>query len=321
MTNQRGFTLIEVMIVLVIMATLSVLSSQSIQQAIRNKIKLQTQVQDMSEVRDALKVMERDVNLAYHYSDLETELKDMIKKKRTELSKSGATQKTQPGGITTSTTTTWPGTVPPAQYNPNDPNDPLNKTYPDRIDPVTHFIGHEQEVYFPTLNASRLSEGMQQADFVKVGYLLQSCKRPGQETSSKSCLVRKSSGIVDGDIKKQEDGVVLLTDVSEFKLRYFGKGKQDWTTDWDSFQGEGLAKNRFPDAVEISLTVEKGETDKKKKISMQLVVPIRFPNNFAQDAANTAAQQKAQGTQQNQFPGAGGGYTPNAPGAGGGGGN
>jgi prepilin-type N-terminal cleavage/methylation domain-containing protein len=291
MKTSRGFTLLEVMIVLVIMATLSVLSSQSIQQAIRNKIKLQTQVQDMSEVRDSLKVMERDINLAFHYSDLETELKEVIKKKRMELSK--GTPSTLAGGITT-TTTTQPGTIPPAAYNPNDPNDPLNKTSPDRIDPTTHFIGHENEIFFPTLNTSRLTEDLQQADFIKVGYLLQSCKKPGQETSSKSCLVRKTSNVVDGDITKQEDGVILLTDVSEFKLRYFGKGKQDWVNDWNTVQGDGIAKNRFPDAVEISLTVEKGQTEKKKKISMQIVVPIRFANNYAQDQANNQAAQKAQ---------------------------
>jgi prepilin-type N-terminal cleavage/methylation domain-containing protein len=291
MKTSRGFTLLEVMIVLVIMATLSVLSSQSIQQAIRNKIKLQTQVQDMSEVRDSLKVMERDINLAFHYSDLETELKEIIKKKRMELSK--GTPSTLAGGITT-TTTTQPGTIPPAAYNPNDPNDPLNKTSIDRIDPTTHFIGHENEIFFPTLNTSRLTEDLQQADFIKVGYLLQSCKKPGQETSSKSCLVRKTSNVVDGDITKQEDGVILLTDVSEFKLRYFGKGKQDWVNDWNTVQGDGIAKNRFPDAVEISLTVEKGQTEKKKKISMQIVVPIRFANNYAQDQANNQAAQKAQ---------------------------
>ena len=149
-------------------------------------------------------------------------------------------------------------------------------------------------MYFPTLNTSRLTEDLQQADFVKVGYLLQSCRKPGQDKSSKSCLVRKTANVVEGDILKQDEGVVLLTDVSEFKLRYFGKGKQDWTNDWNTVQGDGIAKNRFPDAVEISLTVEKGETDKKKKISMQIVVPIRFPNNYAQDAANNQAQQRNQ---------------------------
>jgi prepilin-type N-terminal cleavage/methylation domain-containing protein len=313
MSKSRGFTLLEVLIVLVIMATLSVLSSQSIQQAIKNKIKLQTQIQDMSEVRDSLKVIERDVNLAFHYSDLETELLDMIKKKRTELAKTTAT----PVSGATPPPAGQPA-APTAAYNPNDPNDPLNKQAMDRIDPTTQFIGHENEMYFATLNSSRMNEGVQQADFIKVGYLLQSCKKPGQETSSKSCLVRKSSNLVEGDVTKQEDGVILLTDVSEFKLRYFGKGHQDWISDWDSVNGDGGAKGRFPDAVEISLAVEKGESDKKKKISMQIVVPIRFANNIYQDNLNAEAQQKAQNP--NGLPGnpAGLPTAPTAPKGGGG---
>lgn len=132
---------------------------------------------------------------------------------------------------------------------------------------------------------------------MKVAYLLESCRKPGETSSSGKCLVRKSSNIVEGDITKQGDAIPLLTDVTEFKLRYFGKGRQDWVNEWDSVQGDAISKNRFPDAVEISLTVEKAENgqDKKKKVSMQIVVPIRFPNNFAQDAANAKAQSQTNG--------------------------
>ncbi|MEZ0391520.1 MAG: type II secretion system protein GspJ [Pseudobdellovibrionaceae bacterium] len=302
MKASRGFTLLEMMIVLVIMATLSVLSSQALQQAIKNKAKLQQQTDDLSQVRDTLKVMERDINLAFHYTDLEMELREVIKKKRTEISKT--------------TTTTQPGTAPPPPggtaapiYNPNDPNDPLNLKSENRIDPTTHFVGQDNKMYFVTLNASRLAEGSRQADFLKVGYELQSCRRPGSEQASNSCLVRKTSEIVEGDVTKISEGVALLTDVTEFKLRYFGKGKQDWISDWNSTQGDGGTKDRYPDAVEISLTVEKGASDKKKKISMQLIVPIRFANNIAADEAKAKAER-----QQNQ------GFLPGAtvPGSGGG---
>jgi hypothetical protein len=156
-------------------------------------------------------------------------------------------------------------------------------------------VGHENEMFFATLNSSRLNEGNQQADFVKVGYLLQPCHKPGESGTSGNCLVRKSSRVVEGDITKQDEGVALLTDVTEFKLRYFGKGKQDWVNDWDTAQGDGVTKGRFPQAVEISLTVEKGEGDKKKKISMQIVAQIRFPNNTAQDNANAQAQEQLNG--------------------------
>lgn len=282
--NSRGFTLIEVMIVLVIMSTLVVLSSQNIQQGIKNKIKLQSQVDDMAQVRDALKVMERDINLAFHYSDLETELKAIVKKKRDELCK--VTTTTQPGTVSS------PGTNPQAKpgCNPNDPTDPLNKKSESRVDPSTHLLGKENEIYFPTMNTSRLNEGVAQADFIKVGYQIQSCKKPGQEKESGNCLVRRSSHLVEGDISKGGENVVLLENVTEFKLRYFGKGRQDWNTEWDSLKGDGIAKNRFPDAVEVSLKIEKGDTDQKKKISMQIVVPIRFNNNTYQDAQNNAGR-------------------------------
>jgi len=278
--NQKGFTLLEIMIVMTILATITVVSSKSMQEAIKNKIKLQNNIDDMSAVRDSLKLMERDLNLAFHYTDLEIELKDAIKKRRSN-----------------NKTTQQPGGPPPAQgqasvqtavYNPNDPNDPLNKKAQDRIDPTTQFDGKEDKLFFPTLNTSRMREDIRQANFIKVGYALQSCKKPDGSDSS-SCLVRKTNSIVDGDNTKVENGEVILPDVTEFKLRYIGKGMQEWVSEWSSEKGDGIRKGRFPDAVEISLKVERGPKDKKKKISMQIVAAIRFPNN-------TLSESKANGS-------------------------
>jgi hypothetical protein len=72
-----------------------------------------------------------------------------------------------------------------------------------------------------------------------------------------------------------------------------------------------VTKNRFPDSVEVSLTVERGkEGEKKKKISMQLVIPIRFPNNQRQDDLAAASRAAAAGQT------GGGGFTPPPPGGG-----
>jgi prepilin-type N-terminal cleavage/methylation domain-containing protein len=301
--KKNGFTLLEVLIVLTIMSVLTLLSTQNIQQAIKAKLKIQTMVDDFSQVRDSLKVIERDINLAFHYTDLELEMKELLKKKRQELCKpaAAASQPAQPG--------VTPVTLP--CYNPQDPSDPLNALTPNRLDPETHFVGKDNELYFATENASRLTENVKQADFIKVAYLVQSCKKPGGDGASTNCLVRRSSNIVEGDITKGGENVVLLPDVTEFKLRYFGKGKQDWVSDWNSKQGDGVTKNRFPDSVEVSLTVERGkEGEKKKKISMQLVIPIRFPNNQRQDDLAAASRAAAAGQT------GGGGFTPPPPGGG-----
>ena len=134
MKSNSGFTLIEVMLVLVILAGLTVLSSQTMQQAIRNKIKLQNQLDEVSQVRDALKIMEKDINLAFHYRDVQDELRAAIKKRRTEIAKELA-------GPGSPTTTTMPGTL---SLDPlNDPNDPLNQPTPNKVSPQTQFIGSD----------------------------------------------------------------------------------------------------------------------------------------------------------------------------------
>lgn len=285
MRNSRGFTLLEVMIVLTILATLTVLSSQNIQQAIRTKMKIQEQLDDNSQVRDSLKIIERDINLAFHYRDIEKEMRTLIKKKRDEQKK-GATTTTQPG---------FPGAPPPPPSLP-DPNDPLSKEPQNRADPTTQFIGKESELTFPTLNSGRISESQTQADFIAVGYSIKPCRKPGSNSvGDKDCLIRRVLQVVEGDITKNGEDIVLLEDVSEFKLRYFGKGKADWISQWDSVAGDPTVKNKFPDAVEVSLTVEKVKDSKKKKISMQLVIPIRFPNNAPpNDGANQPGAQQGQ---------------------------
>lgn len=246
--NSSGFTLIEVLIVVAILATLTLLSGQSIQQALKSKVKIQNQIDEVSQVRDALKIIERDINLAYHYRDFETEMLKLVRGQGP-------------------TTTTLPGTPP----IPPDPSDPLNQPKPNRIDPTTQFVGKADSLYFATMNASRLSAEAAQADFVKVGYYLENCRKPGSDQPSTQCLIRRESILVEGDVTKGGRPVVLLNGIKEFSLRYLGEGKQDWVEDWSTVQNDGATKDRFPEAVEVSLSVD--------KISMQMVIPVRFPNN------------------------------------------
>lgn len=254
MKNQRGFTMIELMITVTILATLTMLTAQAISQAIRAKVKLQGQIDDVSRMRDAVRLLERDINLAYHYRDIEKELEELLKKKNT------------------------PTTAPPITPINLEP-EAESREVP-RRDPETHFIGNEESFNTVTMNNARTVRNTRQADFVEIGYTLKDCKNLRDDSSSSKCLWRRSTPYVDLDVEKGGDEVVLLEHVSEFKLRYIGKGKQDWTSDWRTdAQGDGATKGKFPQAVEISLTVEKKEKGKSKKYSMQVIAPVHFPNN------------------------------------------
>ncbi|MNL43734.1 Pseudopilin GspJ [compost metagenome] len=108
---------------------------------------------------------------------------------------------------------------------------------------------------------------------------------------------RRSSPYVDLDVTKGGDEVVLLENLTEFKLRYIGKGKQDWVNEWKTDQsGDGATKGRFPTAVEVSVKIEKDDGKGKKKYSMQLIIPIHFPNN-PEETSNNGSSQQQQGQQ------------------------
>jgi prepilin-type N-terminal cleavage/methylation domain-containing protein len=270
MRRQSGFTFLEMLIVLTIMAVLTVASNTSIQNALRAKLKLQEQLDDMSQVRDALRVVERDINLAFHYRDLETEFKQMVQQ---QAANQGGKNNPNPNPDPNAPQPPPPPTMAPGLAKWLQPD-------PGRKDPVTHFIGSSDELYFPTMNAGRIAEDVPQADFIKVGYYLSSCSKIDSKTANNGkCLMRRSGNLVEGDITKGGESVVLAENITEFKLRYIGKGKQDWVSDWSTKGGDAVTRDNFPDAVEVSVTITKGNEKKQKKISMQIVAGVHFPNN------------------------------------------
>lgn len=264
MKKQKGFTLLELIIVLSILSFMTINIAVNLRNAFRARTKIQSQLESMSKVRDALRIIEKDLNLSFHYLDLEEELRAAIKKLQSPLGAGGVPPPPPP-----------PGFAPPPQI-PQDPKEIERQQ--NRVDPVTHFIGKDDELFFATLNSNRLEANLQQADFIKVGYFVKACQPPGRENSTE-CLFRKQSNIVEGDLEKGGEDVFLLGDVTEFELRYFGRGKQEWSKDWNSKQGDAVTKNNFPQAVEITLTTESEFEGKKRKVSMQVVAGIRFPNN------------------------------------------
>ena len=288
MKNQRGFTLIEVMITITILGTMTVLVAQAIQQSIKTKAKLSNQIDDVSHMRDAVRLIERDINLTYHYRDIEKEMLTLIKKQNQSQ---GQQQQGQQG---------YPQTGQVQQSS--DPFAGVQREAP-RKDPETQWIGTNESLNFVTMNNARTVRNTSQADVVEVGYALKECRslRPGNESSK--CVWRRSSPYVDLDVTKGGDEVVLLENVTEFKFRYLGKGKQDWVNDWRTdAQGDGATKGKFPQAVELSVTVERKDSGKAKKYSMQLVIPLHFPNNPEDSNAQQGSQNTSQQQQQQTNP-------------------
>jgi hypothetical protein len=148
-----------------------------------------------------------------------------------------------------------------------------------REDPVTNFIGTEDKISFVTGNAGRTTANSLQADFVEVGYALKDCKNLTDQTKTSKCLWRRIQSIVDDKVDEGGTESVLLENVSEFKLRYFGEGKQDFVSNWRTTDNDGATKGRYPEVVEVTLSIVREIDKKKRTYLMQFKVPIHFPNN------------------------------------------
>lgn len=269
--DQSGFTLIEVMVAMAILAALSLLTAQTLKSTIDSRSKIQADIARESSVYDALRIMESDVEAAFHFRDINI---TMINELATEKP---ATPTPPQSGAANSPTPT-----PPTQ--PADPNqaaqpNPFGTPRPTPAQ-VTGFVGDAESMYFTVSNHLRTMKDAKESDQAKVGYFLKTCRsRTGKHEPSK-CLVRGLSTTLDEDVTKVDSETVLLENVEEFKLRYLGPGHEDYVEQWKTGQnGDDTTRDNFPYAVEISLRVFNKNVKGEKRFGATVLAPIRFPNN------------------------------------------
>ena len=273
--TKNAFSLLEVILAISILSTLTILSAQVMSRALKARTKIQAEVDDVSALRDAMRMIKTDLNMAYHHLDIEKEILDQASKSNGPLR---------------------PGT-PPAS---------APKRITKRYDPTTNFIGTDTEVNFVTMNGARMISNTIQADFIEVGYALKSCNNISTQQSSQ-CLYRRTQNILDEDVKTGGVDMVMLENVSEFKLRYIGESKEDWVNSWNSTSSssDGGTMYKFPDSVEVTLSIEREIEKKQKTYSMLFVIPIHFPNN-AEKSASSGASGSSGGSSGSSSGGSGG---------------
>jgi prepilin-type N-terminal cleavage/methylation domain-containing protein len=273
--NRRGFTLLEVVIAMMILAFLSLFTVQSIQQALKTKNKVQKEIDKTSTLRDALRIMERDINMAFNYRDINIELYNLTQTERRKRAK------TPPKGSDKTTTTPPGGATTPPPTVPDDAT--LNEKYKLKTEKIyTQFIGESASLDFTSLSNIRLTEDAKISSQAEIGYKLKSCRRRSTQEQSSQCLWRRVSNYLHDDITKFGEETVLLENVTEFKLRYLGPGKEEeWVDSWITTErGDDSTRNKFPYAVEVTIAIKDPTPEAKDKtLRMTMVAAIRNPNN------------------------------------------
>ncbi len=287
--GERGFTLIEIMIAMAILAVISILSAQTMRAGINDRETVQNEISADARVADAMRIIRTDVNAAYHHRDIFVKLmndaaKPDPKPTSTPPGSGGG------GGFV-------PPPAPPAGNAPPPGSEPTATPRPTPPE-VTGFIGESESMHFTTLSNQRTIQDSQMSDQAKIGYFLKSCKsRSGTKTVQDNCLWRSITPYLDEEIDKGGEESVLLEHVSQFKLRYLGPGRGtstdlEYVDSWKTGKaGDDITKDKFPYAVEVTIVTEDKNDPKAKKVTASALIPIQFPNNPPKKDPNAQSAQ------------------------------
>jgi prepilin-type N-terminal cleavage/methylation domain-containing protein len=286
LSKNGGFTLIEVLVAVVLLAFVSIFTMRSIQNAIRSKEKIQKQVDKESTMRDALRVIERDINDAFNYQDFNAKLFNLSLQARkaaigqTPVAPVGGGANPQAAAAAAAAANVQQ----PEHYKPKDEYK------------YCGFVGDKNSLDFTSLSNIRMAEDEQVSSQAEIGYHLKNCRRRAKQSVSSNCLWRRVAPVIDDDLLKGGSETVLLENVTKFELRYLGPGKEkEWIDQWFSTEkGDAITKGKFPYAVEVTIEVQDKSGDSKDKpLRMTMVAAIRNPNNppptQAQDPNNPNA--------------------------------
>lgn len=262
--SQAGFTLIEIMIAIAIMAALTVYTAQSIQAALSISSKYGKRIEESSELRDVLGIMERDISLAFHYRDIYSTMNAELKKEKNK----GQEQ--------------------------NDEEEKPSKNY-------TVFQGEKNQLHFSSLSHVRTGLDSKKSNQAEISYYVKPCeKKRTKKKQSVQCLWRRISNHIDKKIHEGGRAIALLEDVKSLSFRYVGENVEDgiaaekeidWKEKWLSGEGgEEKTRDKFPVAVEISISVNRIVDGKPVAQSMQSIARVRFPNNAKKKPATDESE-------------------------------
>ncbi len=285
--SKSGFTLLEIVIAITIMASLSYLSAISISNAITAKTKLQTRIDVSSEVRTALKVIEKDIKSAFHYNNFNYDLLIQIKKDQVK-----AANPNQPGQDGENAPPPPDAPPPPPPAKPGGSQDgPTKKTVVNLIDDYlskykkatdqSQFLGGKESLNFTSLNHVRRFQDAQESDQMEVGYYLAECRELLNADKRSQCLWRRESPFVDKNIEEGGGTSVLMENVKSLTFQYKTKKEMedpdtDWRDSWKSDEsGDAVTRGKFPDVVKVSIEAE----IKGRSIKNIIIIPIDFVNN------------------------------------------
>lgn len=228
--NKSGFTLLEVMITIGILAMIAFLLSKSQIQTMRLRQKLSQEGDFFSEIHIGVGLIRKDIAGIYNPKILMIEAQTDTK---TGNPKPPSKEDMEAMMGSRTDTDFW--------------GDPIDET---ALRP-TQFIGDGTTMKFVTSTNERIYRNSKESEFIKVSYEL----RDDNEDKDSKVLVK----VVDVDVFNTETDdndhkrtYRVLTGLKTLEFRYYKKDKEKWESKWDTTQSD--TKGIFPDLIELKFS-------------------------------------------------------------------
>lgn len=243
--SERGFTLLEVLISIALLAFISIFIYQATTESFKIREILSTEGEFYNSVRMAVSVLNRDLSVAYSPTLL-----------------LAPTPPAQNGQV--------PGSFQdPNAYNAPDADQQMLQTgeyartsqfwgpavHKNGIRP-SRFMGTETKISFLAASHMRLYKAKHESDFVRVEYDLKPAKSTGNGPTLGVLVKTFSPNAFTLDDAKDTliSKIELLEGIERMKFRYYYREKDTWLNSWDSENSEQY--HRFPDMVELVIDVK-----------------------------------------------------------------
>lgn len=240
---MKGFTLLEVLVSVALLAFISTTTGYSVKQAIVNKEKLQGEMDLLKKIHSALNLMKRDIEKSFHYKDIYTPIYKKQKISNTHR-------------------------IPLDEFQEEEKEEKE----------ITFFVGETSFLKFSSLNHPLISSDDGVSEQIAIHYFLSSCTNLKTKKSS-SCLFRATTPYLEGVTREKtfENRSVILENIKSLEIKYLSKG-EEWSDFWESDKKERRETSGFPRAVQIKITLNSSGKE-IPEVTIGTVASVIFPNN------------------------------------------
>ena len=229
-SQNNGFTLLEVLIAMVILSFISLAIYQATVETFKLREVLSNEGDFHNGIRLALDVVQRDVSQIF--SPL-----PMLPPKSTTAKPPDARDMDTIMGEFGQTTQYWGGA--------------LDKTGIRS----SHFIGADTKMSFISTSHIRIYKDAPESELAKISFELKTDEGNRDVPGALLLIKTESPNVFEEDDRRDKSAVSfpLLHGIKKFRIQYYRRDKQQWSSSWDSESSD--TKDLFPDRIKIELEV------------------------------------------------------------------